>query len=350
MSDLLLPRNLFREGVFARDRNKCVNCGNPGQDAHHILERRLWPDGGYYLDNGATVCGPCHMAAEATLVSCDDLRRRAGIARTIIPPHFYPDQDYDKWGNPILPNGQRLRGELFEDESVQKVIAPVLHLFTNRVKYPRTWHLPWSPGATDDDRILATTDHWNGKQVVITEKMDGENTTLYRDYIHARSLDYNPHPSRDRVKALWGSIQSEIPDGYRVCAENLTAVHSIPYDGLPSVLLVFSIWNGLTCLSWAETKEWVSLLSMATGVQLHTVPVLWEGEWSPEAMDEIRTRVWLKAKMSRPAVEGYVVRPADSFHMREFSDAVGKYVRAQHVQTHGHWMRQKLEFNKCLAE
>ena len=51
-----LTRDQFRNGVFARDGHKCVLCQAPGQDAHHIMERRLFPDGGYYLDNGATVC------------------------------------------------------------------------------------------------------------------------------------------------------------------------------------------------------------------------------------------------------------------------------------------------------
>ena len=39
----LLTRDQFRNGVFARDGNRCVLCGNIAQDAHHILERRLWP-------------------------------------------------------------------------------------------------------------------------------------------------------------------------------------------------------------------------------------------------------------------------------------------------------------------
>jgi 5-methylcytosine-specific restriction endonuclease McrA len=50
MGGHLLTRDEFRVGVFARDGKTCVACGKPGQDAHHIIERRLWPDGGYYLD------------------------------------------------------------------------------------------------------------------------------------------------------------------------------------------------------------------------------------------------------------------------------------------------------------
>lgn len=54
----LLDRDSFRNGVLLRDGHKCVACGASGVrlDAHHIIERRLWDDGGYYLDNGATLC------------------------------------------------------------------------------------------------------------------------------------------------------------------------------------------------------------------------------------------------------------------------------------------------------
>lgn len=66
MTSKLLTRDAFREGVFARDGNCCVFCGRPAVDAHHILERRLWPDGGYYLNNGASVCAEHHMLCETT--------------------------------------------------------------------------------------------------------------------------------------------------------------------------------------------------------------------------------------------------------------------------------------------
>jgi len=43
----LLTRDQFRDGVFARDGRRCVICQSAGPlDAHHIVERRLWPDGG----------------------------------------------------------------------------------------------------------------------------------------------------------------------------------------------------------------------------------------------------------------------------------------------------------------
>src|SRR5215831_10269753 len=118
----LLSRDEFRNGVLRRDGHRCVICGAPAVDAHHIIERRLFGDGGYYLDNGASVCREHHLKAESTQLSCDEIREAAGIRTVVLPQHFYPDQPVDKWGNPILPDGRRLRGELFDDPNVQKVI------------------------------------------------------------------------------------------------------------------------------------------------------------------------------------------------------------------------------------
>jgi hypothetical protein len=331
----LMTRDEFRTAVFVRDAYRCVMCNDMGQDAHHIIERRLFPDGGYYLDNGATLCGRCHLKAESTEISCSDIRYRAGIEDVILPPHLYPSEVYDKWGNPCLPNGTRLKGELFEDTSVQKVLIPVLHLFTDRVKYPRTWHLPWSASVNPDDRVLSqdTINTWQGTEVVITEKMDGECTTMYHDGIHARSIDYEGHKSRDYVKAMHARIAHDIPVGWRVCGENLWAKHSIAYDKLPSYFMVFSVWDGLTCLSWDETEVYANLLGFPT------VPVLGKGMW------ERNTPPFLP-HLDMTKSEGYVIRPRDAFRLAQFRFKVGKYVRKDHVQTHGHWMRSAFTPNK----
>jgi hypothetical protein len=333
---ILLSRDQFREAVFARDKHTCVACPNPAADAHHIIERRLWPDGGYYLDNGVSLCPDCHIKAEQTLPEwdCAYLRRYAGITSVVLPPHLYADEQYDKWGNVILATGRRLQGELFDDVSVQKILQPVLHLFDQRVKYPRTWHLPWSHPNSDDRTLsLETVNQWLGTDVVITEKMDGECTTMYHDYVHARSVDYSAHVSRNWLRNLHARVGPNIPPGMRVCGENLWAKHSIGYDALSSYFLVFSIWDGTRCLDWNETLEWVSLLD------LHPVPVLYQGPWTNSLM--------LPAHIIRDTQqhEGYVVRPVREFTLRDFSSVVGKYVRPHHVQTHGHWMRSAFTQN-----
>lgn len=344
-----MDRDAFRNAVFARDKHACVVCGaaNTKLDAHHIIERRLWPDGGYYLANGATVCEPCHLRAEQTLISCEELRERCGITKTLLPEHLEADTRWDKWGNPVLPSGARLRGELFDDESVQKVLAPVLHLFElARVKYPRTFHVPWSPGVTGDDRVQEDLSAFRGQDVVVTEKMDGENTTLYRDGLHARSLTSDAHPSRDRVKALHASIAHDIPNGWRVCGENLYARHSIAYTGLPGYFLVFSIWNEKNeCLSWKDTVEWCALLD------LPTVPVIYQGSWDEDRIARIAAEYCDRG----PVTEGYTIRVASSFSYRLFRRSVVKYVRENHVQTNEHWKRgaivpNGLKSTSCITQ
>lgn len=337
MNAKLLTRDDFRNNVFKRDNFKCVFCDNNAVDAHHIIERRLFSDGGYYIDNGISVCEYHHIKCEETLISVEDARMAANITKKIIPDHLYSDHIYDKWGNPILNNGQRLKGELFFDESVQKILKKgnVLSLFTNWIKYPRTYHLPWSEGLNDDDRMIDSIKLFENKRVIVTEKMDGENTTLYNNHIHARSVDSRHHPSRDWVKQFWSQIKNDIPEGYRICGENLYAKHSIHYKELKTYFMGFSIWDSNnTCLSWNDTVEWFSLFG------IEPVPVLYDGPF-----DEILIkRLWSEKDWHNR--EGYVIRLADSIGYGEFRYKVGKFVRKNHIQTIKHWMHgQPIEKN-----
>lgn len=324
----LLTRDQFREQVLSRNGGLCVFCSDKAVDAHHIIERRLWPDGGYYLDNGAGVCAKHHLACERTEISVEQVREAAGIRRVLVPPHLYPDHRYDKWGNHILGNGQRVKGELFADESVQKVLSEggALSLFAPWVKYPRTHHLPWSEGLHDDDRLMPHLRDLIGHEVVVTEKMDGENTTLYTNYMHARSVDGVSHPSRGWVKSLWARFASDIPEGWRVCGENLYAKHSIGYDKLPSYFMGFSMWNDRNvCLSWDDTLEWFDLLGITS------VPVLYRGVFD----EALIRKLWDPRK--REITEGYVARRADAIPYGAFQTHVGKFVRQGHIQTTKHW-------------
>jgi len=206
-----------------------------------------------------------------------------------------------------------------------------------RIKYPRTRHLPWSAGATPDDLVAEGLDGLVGRQVVVTEKMDGENTTLYTDHLHARSVDGRHHPSRDWVKGLHGRIAHQIPPGWRLCGENLFAQHSIAYRALPSYFLLFSVWDdGNRCLGWDETVRWAARL------QLQVVPTLYAG-----AFDEAMLR---KIAPDTETSEGYVVRLASGFPYESFGRSVAKWVRAGHVRSEAHWMHQPIVPNQLAAE
>lgn len=339
----LLSRDAFRHFVFERDNNKCVICGEKADAAHHIIERRLFSDGGYYLNNGASVCEEHHLKCEMTQISVEDVRLACGITKPVVPDQIYDDTPVDKWGNEILASGLRLRGELYHDESVQKILKAggVLDQFTNRVKYGRTFHLPWSAGIHDDDRVMTSLDRFIGQRVIVHSKWDGENTSMYNDYIHARSIDGRHHPSRDWVKGLWGKIKHDIPQDWRICVENLYAKHSIAYDNLPSYALGFSVWNERNiCLPWDEAKTWLELLG------IEPCPVIYDGIY-----DEKIIRGLYNEKTDWETKEGYVMRIADSFSYSEFRYCVAKYVRARHVQTSKHWMQgQAIEPNKLRTE
>ncbi len=101
-----------------------------------------------------------------------------------------------------------------------------------RYKYPRTPHLPWSSGTSDD--ITSTTLPWaDDTEVVVLEKLDGECTSIYPDgYMHARSTTYSPHPSRDRLKARAPMLAMGLSEGEILLGENLYAQHSIHYTDL----------------------------------------------------------------------------------------------------------------------
>ena len=95
----------------------------------HILDRKLFSNGGYYLDNGASVCDEHHWSCEKTDISVEEVRKSCGITNIILPENFDSTKTYDKWGNIVFPNGNREPGVIFWEENVQKILVSKFHLF-----------------------------------------------------------------------------------------------------------------------------------------------------------------------------------------------------------------------------
>ena len=171
--------------------------------------------------------------------------------------------------------------------------------------------------------------------MVVKFKMDGENTTIYDDgFVHARSMDSTDHPSRHWMKSFAWVVAYGIHAGFRICGENLYAKHSIHYENLPSYFLAFSAWEGERCLSWHTTEALCGKLG------IETVPVVYIGEWdSDSGMERLLLKCFEPYETDH---EGYVVRPYDSFDLKDFCRSVAKYVRQNHVQTEKHWMHEKI--------
>lgn len=216
-------------------------------------------------------------------------------------------------------------------------------------KYNRTYHFPFSPGAQNDDKISLDMGSLIGAPIIITEKMDGSNTSLEKDGCFARTHSGPPaHPSFDGLKALHGQVKYKIPEDYQFFGEWCFAKHSIEYAELPGYFMMFNVrkMNPICPLwaSWEEVKMWAEELGVPT------VPVLFEGTVNYE----YQLKELVESFMNQPSAcggirEGVVVRIAQGFSDNNFSKSVMKCVRANHIQTDEHWKNQEIIRNKLKA-
>ncbi len=209
----------------------------------------------------------------------------------------------------------------------------------DRIKYPRTLHHPTSPGVQPDDKLAKDLSALAGQPVVITEKMDGENTTLYRGGYHARSLDSGLHPSRTWLAGFHGSIAHLIPEGWRICGENLYARHSVAYADLPSYFMAFSVWTDRnTCLSYDDERDFLEERGIPQ------TPLIARGVYSDRLIGDAAQSI------DPERTEGFVVRLASAFAFADFQRAVIKWVRAGHVQAEEHWRSGSITPNGLKVE
>lgn len=213
-------------------------------------------------------------------------------------------------------------------------------------KYNRTFHFPFSPGATNDDKIATSMERLIGVPIVITEKMDGSNTSLEKDGCFARTHSGPPtHASFDQLKALHASVKYLIPDTIQLFGEWCYALHSIAYTELPGYFLLFNVRDlSMSSPIWFPWKE---VEQTAEEFGIPTVPVLFKGTVSSEK--ELKDLV--ESFMNQPSAcggirEGVVARVAKSFVDDDFEFCVMKCVRANHVQTSEHWKDQEIIKNR----
>ncbi len=201
--------------------------------------------------------------------------------------------------------------------------------YREATKYPKTMHFDFSKSLQNDDRRLESLDGFVGNRVVVTEKLDGENASVYNDYYHPRSVIDDGHASRNWLKGHIPHFQYMIPEYLRVCGESMFAEHSIRYEELSTFFYVFSIWNNNhnICVDWDRTvkrcKDW--------GIE--TVPVLYVGIFDYDKIKQIYE------SLDYTKQEGIVCRVAKSFHYDEFQKYVAKAVRPAHVSTEDHWKK-----------
>lgn len=210
-------------------------------------------------------------------------------------------------------------------------------------KYFRTFHLPYSPGGTNDDKRIASDQHFTGREIVVTEKMDGSNVCLTHKAVFARSHSKLPtHSSFDPLKALHAKISHLIPEDYSLFGEWCFAVHSIEYTALPAYFMLFAIRDDSTdiWLSWNHVEF------HAQKLELTTVPLLWgPAELTTCKLQSlVEVAVEQPSKGGAPGPEGVVVRLAGAF--QDPSKSIAKWVRKDHVQTDDHWSHKAIQKNR----
>jgi len=203
-------------------------------------------------------------------------------------------------------------------------------------KYNRTYHLPWSPGSTNDDRISDSVESLLGTEIVITEKLDGENCGMTDEGVYARShATFTTSPWSREVRQLHKlSVEDELGDGVFLFGENMEGIHSIEYTNLESYFYIFGIRDNDIWIPWEKVEEYSYLLDIPT------VPVLFKGVVnSSKELQQIVEDLVSKPSELGGQREGIVVRTAGMFHNDDFADNVMKWVRKGHVSMDVHWTR-----------
>lgn len=218
-------------------------------------------------------------------------------------------------------------------------------------KYPRTLHLPWSPGATSDDRFITEEelDYFLDKEIIITEKLDGSNTCLTKDDVFARSHGGPPsHPSFNLLKNIHAQLILE--ENHSYFGEWCYAVHSIKYDILQDYWNLFGIRNDKTreWYSWDDVETYAELLNMTTA------PVLIRAFINNiEHLKYIVEALCSHSSCYGKEREGVVVRVNDGVSEKKDERGtvlmgVAKWVREDHVQSDQHWTKNKVEVQPCV--
>lgn len=213
--------------------------------------------------------------------------------------------------------------------------------------YQHTWHWPTSLTKHRDDHYHRDPAFFVGRDVVITEKMDGGLTQFAGSKVYARSSSMPTSAGWfDYVKSVTLPKLYALPPHLMPIGEDLYGVHSIEYDALPDTFFLFHVLDrhadniGTENTAGDEFWAWNAVEVFADMYGLRTVPVRFKGRF--DSMDAITN--WFMAEIGKPSAygpscEGFVMRSADHFAFEDFCTNMCKFVRANHVQTDEHWTR-----------
>ena len=213
-------------------------------------------------------------------------------------------------------------------------------------KYARTYHYPFSPGATSDDRT--NYDYWNDiqqiDQLIHTEKLDGENNCLNKWGVFARShAAPTTSPWTAALRQYWQQIRNDLGE-LEIFGENLYGIHSLQYTALEHYFYVFAVRLHDTWLSWEETKFYAAMLDLPLVPEIAAIPKPADKLAFEKSVLQMVSNGGAFAPIDsathQPAtMEGLVTRNAGPYTSEVFARNVFKYVRKGHVKTDEHWTK-----------
>jgi len=217
-------------------------------------------------------------------------------------------------------------------------------MFSHPPKYPRTKHWPWSETVHQDDSYHQNPNIFIGKEVVISEKLDGGNSSLWNGEVYARSTG---QPATQGWFALvkkyqtWKTLGNIDQIFY---GEDLSAKHSIQYSiPMDQTYFVFHILQNDVFMSVDDMER------IAINAGFNTVPIVFRGTFNK--LDQITN--FFKTEINKPSAygverEGFVIRIADEIKHEDFSNKVAKFVRKNHVQPNAQHWTQSWSWNELL--
>lgn len=356
-------RNQFRETVFDRDDNQCVVpwCEQDADDAHHIVERSLWEDGGYIPNNGVSVCNHHHQYAETNDIPPQAFHLWLGIEDPPLPDSVDTWQ-IDKWGDEFnTPPWEDLRDRIKYQSS--RHLLP-LYWYDDTLAEERIEH---------DDTGLESLENFVGKPLVITHKVDGGNCLIVNDQDNPVRARNGSRPE-DTMELMYDDlywrqeVHEKLPDRLQVFGEWVWAKHSIHYgcdceepcddigpslseltgvDDERAYFQVFGVYDKKMnlWLSWPEVE------TVADELGFPTTPVIYCEDENDEATFE--TEAEARQELIKHAHnvidnggEGIVVRSKLPYHYGQFVRRLGKYVRENHVEDNAeHWSKRTVKVN-----
>lgn len=233
-------------------------------------------------------------------------------------------------------------------------------------KYFRTYHSPISLGATSDDKFMPSgyLNHFMNKEIVLTEKLDGQNNCFNQNGLFARSHSKISNHAWDKpLINRWNMIKEDLKSlGVELFGENMVAIHSIEYKKLESYFYLFAARDQKTklWLSWEEVRYYAELFDFPIVPEIKISKKLNEINDVSFEDEASLLELFLKNNLSidwkeyvktsgllggydvitkEPCCEGFIVRNANSFSTKDSNQNLFKIVRENHIQTDKNWSK-----------